>query len=112
MDSKHLIVFVTVPTVEDGGKIARILVSQKLAACVNILPGIISIYTWDEEVCEEGEVLMIIKTRVDLFNTLSTTVQNEHPYDVPEVIAVPITAGTKNYLHWIDDVTQGAKSKL
>jgi len=105
MDPKYLIVFVTTPTVKDGRKIARILVKENLAACVNILPAITSIYTWDEEICEDDEVLLIIKTRADLFDSLSITVTKEHPYEVPEVIAVPLTTGTAGYLHWIDQVT-------
>jgi len=107
MDPKYLIVFVTAPTTDDGRKIAQTLVREKLAACVNILPGIISIYTWEGETCEDHEVLLIIKTRADLFETLSATVQEIHPYDVPEVIAMPLSTGAGDYLHWIDQVTQG-----
>jgi periplasmic divalent cation tolerance protein len=106
MDKNPLIVFVTAPNNEDAQKIGRKLVSEKLAACVNILPGITSIYTWEGEICEDGEVLLIIKTRAALFDTLSTIVQAEHPYEVPEVIAVPITAGSASYLHWIKEATQ------
>ncbi|MFC1997139.1 divalent-cation tolerance protein CutA [Chloroflexota bacterium] len=108
MDPKYLTVFVTAPSTEEGGKIARTLVSEKLAACVNIVPGITSIYTWDAEVCEDNEVLLIIKTRADLFDSLSTTVQKEHPYEMPEVIALPISAGAASYLSWIDEVTLSA----
>jgi periplasmic divalent cation tolerance protein len=106
MDKLYCVVFVTVPNIEDGRKIAQILVRQKLAACVNILPGIISIYTWEDEICEDREVLMVIKTRTELFDALSATVQKEHPYEVPEVIAVPLESGTLGYLGWIDQVTQ------
>jgi len=106
MESKYLTVFVTAPSVEDGSQIARILVKEKLAACVNILPGITSIYTWNSEICEDSEVLLIIKTRIDLFEALSATVQKEHPYDVPEVIALPLATGASNYLDWIDKVTR------
>ena len=106
MDSKYVIVFVTVPTGDDGRAIAQALVREKLAACVNILPGIRSIYTWEGEVCEDEEVLLIIKTRADLFKTLSNFVQEIHPYDVPEVIAVPLAVGAEAYLNWIDQVIQ------
>lgn len=106
MDSKYLVVLVTVPTTEVGQEIATELVTEKLAACVNILPGMMSVYTWDGEVCEESEILLIIKTRTDLFEELSTIVQAMHPYDVPEIIAIPVTDGSKKYLEWISAVTQ------
>ena len=106
MDSEYVIVFVTAPTSDDGRKIARALVREKLAACVNILPEIRSIYTWEGEVCEDDEVLLIIKTRGEIFETLSALVKEVHPYDLPEVIAVSLTAGAADYLNWIDQVTQ------
>ena len=106
MDSKYSVVLVTAPTVEEGRRIARVLVSEKLAACVNILPGITSIYNWEAEICEDGEVLLVIKTRAELFDSLSAAVQKEHPNDVPEVIALPLAAGASSYLEWIDDVTR------
>lgn len=106
MDSKYLIVFVTATSVEEGRKIARMLVSERLAACVNILPGVTSIYTWEAEICEDGEVLLIIKTRANLIDALSATVNNLHSYDTPEVIAAQVTAGSQTYLKWIDEVTR------
>jgi periplasmic divalent cation tolerance protein len=108
MDPKYCIVYITAPTMEDGRKIAQTLVSQKLAACVNILPGITSIYTWQGEICEEGELLLVVKTRADLFDALAAAVIKEHPYDVPEVVAVPLTGGSTSYLDWIDEVTREA----
>jgi periplasmic divalent cation tolerance protein len=106
MTNNPLIVYVTAPNTEDAQKIGRKLVSQKLAACVNILPGMMSIYTWKGEIYEEGEVLMLVKTRAALFDALATAIQAEHPYEVPEIIAVPITDGSADYLNWIDEVTQ------
>ena len=106
MDPKYIVVFITAPTTDDGRKIARTLVGEKLAACVNILPGITSIYTWQAEICEDDEVMLIVKTRAELFEILSTRVREVHPYDVPEVIAMPLTDGNAGYLHWIDQVTQ------
>ncbi len=108
MDSTHLVVLVTTPTIEAGQEIAHKLVTDKLAACVNILPGMTSIYTWDGEVCDDSEVLLIIKTSADLFEDLSAIVQGLHPYDVPEVIALPITTGSEKYLNWINAVTRSA----
>jgi periplasmic divalent cation tolerance protein len=106
MDSEYMIVFVTAPTGDDGRAIAQALVREKLAACVNILPGIRSIYTWEGEICEDEEVLLIIKTRAELFETLSALVKKVHPYDLPEVISISLTAGAADYLNWIDQVTQ------
>ena len=109
MNSKHLVVLVTTPTSEVAQEIANKLVSDKLAACVNILPEIMSIYTWDGEICEDSEILLIIKTRADLFEALSAQVQTLHPYEVPEVIALPITTGSEKYLHWINASTRQHK---
>ena len=100
------IVFVTAPNTEEAQTIARKLLSDQLAACVNILPGMISIYTWKGEACEDSEVLLLIKTRAALFEALSATVEAAHPYEVPEIIAIPISAGSSSYLNWIDEVTQ------
>ena len=108
MDLDYLIVLVTTPNVEDGRKIAKKLIDEKLAACVNIFPGVTSIYTWKTEICEDSEVLLIIKTRAELFEALSAIVSEIHPYEVPEVIAVKVTAGSQSYLKWIDEVTRQA----
>ena len=106
MDSKYMVVFVTAPTTKIGQQIANKLVADKLAACVNILPEIISVYTWKDEVCDDSEVLLIIKTKADLFEALSAAVQATHPYEVPEVLAISVVAGSKSYLNWISQVTQ------
>ena len=108
MDSEYVTVFVTAPTDDDGRAVAQDLVRQKLAACVNILPGIRSIYTWEGEVCEDEEVLLIIKMRAVMFEQMVDVVKNIHPYEVPEIIALPIVAGSDDYLGWIDEVTRDA----
>jgi len=95
-------------TIDDPAKaanIARILVEKKLAACVNIIPEIQSIYSWKGEICSEKERLLIIKTRRDLFKELQLTVKDLHPYEVPEIIAVDIQHGLPEYLQWINDST-------
>ena len=106
MNSNHLIVFVTAPNEEEAQRIAQKLLSDQLAACVNILPGMTSVYTWKGETCEDREVLLLIKTRAALFEALSATIEAEHSYEVPEIIATPISAGSTRYLNWIDAVTQ------
>jgi len=106
MENNFIIVFVTTPNAEVAQKIARKLVHSKMAAGVNILPGMTSIYTWKGEICEAGEVLMMIKTQTALFDILSTTIKAEHPYEIPEIIAVSISTGSASYLSWINEVTQ------
>ncbi len=100
-----IVVLITVPTEEDAGKIARHLVEKRLAACVNIVPGIRSIYTWEGEVCDEGEFLLVVKSRTDLFARVAEAVSGRHPYSVPEIIALPIVSGSEPYLDWIGQVT-------
>lgn len=103
---KYLVVFVTAPSVEVGQQIANAVLEQKLAACVNIVPGISSIFFWQGQPEQDQEVLLIIKTRADLFEAkLAPLVQQVHPYDVPEIIALPIVMGSKSYLDWIDEST-------
>jgi periplasmic divalent cation tolerance protein len=101
----HLIVFITVPTLEVGQQIANILVESNLAACVNIVPRVTSIYHWQGEVEQADELLLIAKTRTTLFDKLATAIKRIHPYDVPEVVAMPIIAGSNEYLAWINDET-------
>jgi periplasmic divalent cation tolerance protein len=103
--SDHVVVFVTAPSAEVAAPLARTLVEEGLVACVNITPGIRSIYTWDGQVCDETEVLCVMKTRSDRFEALRARVKALHPYDVPEIIALPIVAGHAPYLRWLDDAT-------
>lgn len=102
MASAHIIVVITVPSREVGQQIAETLLENKLVACVNIIPGISSIYHWQGAIEQDDEMLLIAKTRAALFDRLATTVKRVHPYDVPEVIAMPIVAGSNEYLAWID----------
>ncbi len=107
MQYSYVLVFITIPSAEVGQDIATLLVDEKLAACVNIVPGISSIYCWQEAIQQDDELLLIAKSRSTLFERLATTVKRVHPYDVPEVIALPILAGSNEYLAWIDSVTSG-----
>ena len=106
METKHLVVFVTTPSKDIGEQIGRTLVEAQLAACVNLLPEIRSIYTWEGEVYNEAEVMMVVKTQASLFDALAESIQSLHPYEVPEIIALPISAGSENYLAWIEAVTR------
>lgn len=104
-ESAEIVIFITVPSVEEGQKIAHALVGEHLAACVNIVTSIQSIYYWQEKVCDEKEVLLIGKTRASLFEKVSQRVKELHSYTVPEIIALPIIKGSRDYLHWIGEVT-------
>jgi periplasmic divalent cation tolerance protein len=107
MDKEYIIVLITTPSMEVGEKIAVALLEKKLAACVNMMAPIFSLYTWEEEINRDDEVLLIVKSRADLFESdLIPVVQAVHPYDIPEIIALPILMGSANYLAWIDDVTR------
>ena len=105
MLKNQVIVMITVPSLEVGKQIARELVESRLAACVNILPGITSLYHWQGEVTEDEEFLLLVKSKQALFDPLVELVNRQHPYDLPEVIALPIIAGLESYLTWIDEET-------
>ncbi len=103
----YIVVLITAPSKDVGEKIANYLLEHKLAACVNIVSAVNSLYTWKGEVCNDDEVLLIVKSRSDLFDTeIVPAVKSVHPYDVPEIIALPIVAGFSEYLDWIQDVTK------
>ena len=101
-----IIVMVTAPDQERAGVIATALVEKRIAACVNILPEIRSIYRWEDEIHDDSEVMMVIKTREESFDPdLIACVKELHPYQVPEIIALPIKMGEETYLEWIISVT-------
>ncbi|CAN6290419.1 unnamed protein product [Urochloa humidicola] len=101
-----IVVYVTVPNREAGKKLSQSIISEKLAACVNIVPGIESVYWWEGKVQSDAEELLIIKTRESLLDALTEHVKANHEYDVPEVIALPITGGNSKYLEWIKNSTK------
>ncbi|MGC8926449.1 MAG: divalent-cation tolerance protein CutA [Myxococcota bacterium] len=101
MPDKAIIVFVTTPSHSDAADIARTIVSERLAACVNIISGVRSIFYWDEKVQDEQETLMIIKSSEGLFEDLKRRIIMTHPYSVPEIISVEIKEGNQEYLNWI-----------
>jgi len=105
MQNAHIVVYITVPSQEVGLQIANMLVENNLAACVNILPGVMSIYQWQGQLQQDDELLLIAKTRSGSFDQLASAVKKAHPYDVPEIIALPIVAGSNEYLTWIDEET-------
>ncbi|MGB7621040.1 MAG: divalent-cation tolerance protein CutA [Terriglobia bacterium] len=97
-----IIVYVTTGKITEAKKIARALVEKRLAACVNVIPKITSVYRWKEELQTDEECLLVIKTRRARFDELRKCVESLHSYEVPEVIATPIVEGSANYLNWIE----------
>jgi periplasmic divalent cation tolerance protein len=100
--SGHLVALSTVANAQDAERIARSLVERGLAACVNVVPGLVSVYRWQGQVERESELLLVIKTRAERFEALREALVALHPYEVPELIALPIQAGHAPYLAWLD----------
>jgi periplasmic divalent cation tolerance protein len=99
--SEFIIVFCTIGNEEEGARLAKTLVEERLAACVNIIGGVRSIYRWQEEICDDPELLLLIKTSGERFPALKERLVELHSYDTPEVIATPIVAGHTPYLDWL-----------
>jgi periplasmic divalent cation tolerance protein len=100
--SDHLVVLSTVASAEDAERIGRALVERRLAACVNVVPGLVSLYRWKDKLERDEERLLLIKTRRELFPALREALVGLHPYEVPEVLALPIEDGHAPYLAWLD----------
>ena len=106
MSKDYIQVFTTTDKNEDAKKIARAVVEKRLAACVQIVGPITSIFWWDEKVDEEQECLLIMKTRKELYDELESEIKKTHPYEVPEIIAQSLAAGNRDYFDWIDKETK------
>jgi periplasmic divalent cation tolerance protein len=96
-----VVVLITAPNEDDAVKMANDLVASRLAACVNIIRNIRSIYRWQGKIEDEAEVLMVVKTKREFFRDLEKRVKETHPYTVPEIIALPILEGSAEYLQWL-----------
>jgi periplasmic divalent cation tolerance protein len=104
---EFIVVLVTVGSNTEGERVARALVEERLAACVNRIPAVQSVYRWQGKVEQSAEELLVIKTRADLFTALEKRVRELHSYSVPEVIALPILSGSENYLRWLGQQVAG-----
>ncbi|MDP2158463.1 MAG: divalent-cation tolerance protein CutA [Nitrospirota bacterium] len=100
-----VVVLITAPNEDAAAKMANEIVSSRLAACVNIIRNVRSIYHWQGKIEDEGEVLMLVKTRKEFFRDLEKRVKEIHPYTVPEIIAIPILEGSAEYLQWLSEET-------
>jgi periplasmic divalent cation tolerance protein len=96
-----LVVLTTLEKLEDGARLAALLVERELAACVQILPPMISIYRWQGAVERANEVLLLIKTTRAAYPRLETIIKENHPYQTPEIVALPVESGLDDYLNWL-----------
>ncbi|MFZ4555728.1 MAG: divalent-cation tolerance protein CutA [Pseudanabaena sp.] len=105
-NSELIVVMTTVPDLNLANDIAKTLVEEKLAACVQVLPSMTSTYIWDEKLCQESEHLVLIKTIASNYESLAARLSSLHPYEVPEIIALPAIAVEQNYLLWAKSILQ------
>lgn len=97
-----IVVLSTCGNEEQARRIARGLVEQRLAACVQVMPGVRSVYQWQGKIEEDDEFLLVIKSRRDLFRRLEAALRKLHTYEVPELVALPVVEGSADYLGWLD----------
>lgn len=93
--------FFTCPNRENADKMAHLLVERQLAACVNILPNLTSVYAWHGNIETAQEILLIIKTSAEIYESLEALIRAHHPYELPEIIAIPVEKGLPEYINWI-----------
>lgn len=101
--NQALIVLCTCPNEETAAELANELVARRLAACVNVIGHMRSIYRWEGAINTDDETMMLIKTTASAFPALETVIMDRHPYELPEIIAVPVERGSERYLAWIND---------
>lgn len=106
MTTTYQLVLTTCPDRDSAERIARTLVERRLAACVNIVPGVQSYYEWKGKIETGQEFLLVIKSRAELFETLQKQIVSAHPYELPEIIAVPVSTGSAPYLAWLEAQTR------
>lgn len=104
--NKYIIILTTVPDKKIGQEIASVLVGERLAACVTISGACQSSYWWKEKIAYEEEFILFIKTKSSLYSKLEKKIKELHPYEVPEIIALPLIKGYREYFHWIEKETK------
>ena len=103
MRTDYIVIYVTCGAKKEAEGIARLLVSTRLVACANLIPKVESVFWWKGKVDRAKEVLVMLKARARDFKSIEKTVRRIHSYDVPEIIAIPIVAGSQDYLRWIEN---------
>jgi periplasmic divalent cation tolerance protein len=106
VESKFIVVFITIDTPANAQKLADKLLSARKTACVNIIPKVSSQYRWQGKIEKADEVMLVVKTRAALLDELIALVKENHPYSIPEIIALPIIGGNPDYLSWLDKETK------
>ena len=108
-DSGLIVLFITTPTAAEAEQISRVLLNEKKIACANILPGVSSLFWWQDKLDSAQETLLIIKTKATLLAEIVELVKELHSYEVPEIIALPVIGGNEDYVKWVSQVVkQGA----
>ncbi|MEW6007273.1 MAG: divalent-cation tolerance protein CutA [bacterium] len=104
MNTKHyILILTTTPTKEEGERIGEILVTEKKAACVSIIPNLSSTFSYEGKIETSSEAQLLIKTKRKLFSDVASLIKANHSYEIPEIIALPIIDGSSSYLKWIDE---------
>jgi periplasmic divalent cation tolerance protein len=106
--SNEIVVFCACASAEEAEKIALHLLERRLAACINVVPGVRSYYRWQGVIESAAEFLMLIKSSAELFAELEASIRDRHSYEVPEVVALPVSAGSDKYLEWLRSCLGGA----
>ena len=110
-NNNKIVIFITAGSKEEAVKIGKVLVKERLVACCNILSSVNSIFWWHDEILKAKEVLLIAKSSIRLFDDIVKKVKEHHSYIVPEIIAIPIIAGSQDYLDWIENEIKGSDEK-
>ncbi len=109
MKDEPVLLYTTYPSVVEAGRAGRKLVEARLAACVNVIPGMHSVYRWQGKIEEADEAVMIIKTRTSLAEKVTAAVKVDHAYDTPALLVLPILGGSEPYIEWIMEETEKTK---
>lgn len=104
---RFAVVLTTAGSEESARRLASALVERRLAACVNVVPGIASVYRWEGKVHTDDECLLIVKTRAERVAEVEATIRERHDYDLPEVLVLPVSGGSTAYLSWVEESTSG-----